>query len=201
MNLCVKHSVFSLCSINCTEGNWKSTAFKSQPSRSVTPRRHRQDMPSGRTLVTIVIMYCAYTVSVQPFAAQMLFNPLILLYSTTVKTLSKLPHFKIYFTRICLIRGFPCFNDLLSILPSFKCGYRENKHSLFIHLWLTSFALLTTCKVWFILCFLIFQSEQIKAYYHYVVNNFLADLDSIRRSYQPQSLHDNQSWQLWFIEK
>ena len=92
----------------------------------------------------------------------MLFNPLILLYSTTVKTLSKLLHFKIYFTRICLIRGFPCFNDLLSILPSFKCSYRENKHSLFIHLWLTSFALLTTCKVWFILCFLIFQSEQIK---------------------------------------
>src|SRR6187399_1435499 len=96
----------------------------------------------------------------------MLFNSLILLYSTAVKTLSKLPHFKIYFTKICLIRGFPCFNDLLSILPSFKCSYRENKHSLFIHLWLTSFALLTTCKVWFILCFLIFQSEQIKAYSH-----------------------------------
>jgi len=62
MNPCVQHSVSSLCPINCTEGNWQSTAFKSLPSGSVTPRRHRQDLPSGRTLVTIVIIYCAYTV-------------------------------------------------------------------------------------------------------------------------------------------
>ena len=104
----------------------------------------------------------------------MLFNPLILLYSTTVKTLSKLPHFKIYFTRICLIRGFPCFNDLLSILPSFKCGYRENKHSLFIHLWLISFALLTTCKVCFYIVFPHFSIWTNKSLFSYVVNNFLA---------------------------
>ena len=166
MNPCVQHAVCvcSLCPINCTEGNWQSTAFKSLPSGSVTPRRHRQDRPSGRTLVTIVIIYCAYTV--YSHSRRKCYLIRWFYYITPLLRPCQNCCILIYFTRICLTRGFPCFNDLLSILPSFKCSYRENKHSLFIHLWLTSFALLTTCKVWFILCFLIFQSEQIKAYSH-----------------------------------